>query len=59
MACPRCLEQYRKDVWMVDVTIGPPDRIVHLKYECRVCGYVVPLTIEEIAAADIAEGIGM
>jgi hypothetical protein len=46
MACPACFARFGKDVWMLTTTIGPAERTIKLRYECRTCGYTVPLTAD-------------
>lgn len=43
-ACPDCLARYKKEVWLVSVTIGNPGHV--LFHECKVCGYTLPMTYE-------------
>lgn len=51
MACPACYERKGRDIWMVKLTVGPPERTIALKYECQCCGYEIPLTVADFPKA--------
>lgn len=42
--CPDCLIKFKKNVWLLRVTIGNPGHTI--SHECKVCGYTLPMTYD-------------